>query len=144
MTTKSPQSVRQLRLVVEVEDYDAARAFYRDALGLAVEEEICGNGGEKVLILDAGRATLELANAAQRRMIDDVEVGRQVSPRFRVAFEVPDAGPTTARLERAGATVVAPPVVTPWQSLNARLDAPGPLHITVFQELSADRRAAPQ
>jgi catechol 2,3-dioxygenase-like lactoylglutathione lyase family enzyme len=138
MTTQSPQPVRQLRLVVEVEDYDAARAFYRDALGLAVEEEIHGAGGEKVLILDAGRATLEVANVAQRRMIDDVEVGRQVSPRFRVAFEVTDAGQTTARLERAGAIVVAPPVVTPWQSLNARLDAPGPLHITVFQELSAD------
>ena len=134
-TPAHPQDpVRQLRLVVEVEDLDTALAFYRDALGLEVEEAIDGENGERVVILDAGRATLELANPAQKRMIDEVEVGRQVSPRLRVAFEVVDAAATTSRLEEAGATVVAPPVVTPWQSLNARLDAPGPLHITVFQE----------
>jgi hypothetical protein len=35
----------------------------------------------------------------------------------------------------AGARVLAEPVETPWRSLNARLDAPANLHITVFQEL---------
>jgi hypothetical protein len=41
----------------------------------------------------------------------------------------------TQRLGAAGASVVAPPTLTPWQSLNARLDTPAGLHITVFQEL---------
>lgn len=31
-------AVRQLRLVVEADDYDATVAFYRDMLGLAEEE----------------------------------------------------------------------------------------------------------
>ena len=42
----------------------------------------------------------------------------------------------TDRLARAGATVVAPPTLTPWQSLNSRLDGPGGLHLTVFADAS--------
>ncbi|MGW4682796.1 VOC family protein [Micromonospora taraxaci] len=127
--------VRQLRLVVEAEDYEAATAFFRDALGLPEEAEFVSDGDARVMILDAGRATLELANPAQKRMIDEVEVGRQVAPRMRVAFEVDDAEATTSRLVAAGASEVAPPTRTPWDSLNSRLDAPAGLHITVFQEL---------
>jgi predicted enzyme related to lactoylglutathione lyase len=127
--------VRQLRLVVEAEDYDEAVRFYRDVLGLTEEAAFEAEGDAHVTILDAGRATLEIANPAQKRMIDDVEVGRQVAPKLRVAFEVDDAAETTQRLGEAGAELVAPPTETPWRSLNARLDTPGGLHITVFQEL---------
>ncbi|SCF12997.1 Uncharacterized conserved protein PhnB, glyoxalase superfamily [Micromonospora viridifaciens] len=130
-----PPTVRQLRLVVEADDYDAAVAFFRDALGLPEQAAYSGDGDARVVILEAGRATLELANPAQKRMIDEVEVGRQVAPRLRVAFEVDDSRAVTERLIAAGATEVAPPTVTPWQSLNARLDAPAGLHLTVFQEL---------
>ncbi|RBQ20714.1 VOC family protein [Spongiactinospora rosea] len=134
--------VRQLRLVVEAEDYEAALAFYRDVLGLPEQVAFSSGDGARVTILEAGRATLEIANPAQKRLIDEVEVGRQVAPKFRVAFEVDDARETTDRLVSAGATEVAPPTVTPWQSLNARLDAPAGLHITVFQEqLSIEERA---
>ncbi|HMO11361.1 MAG TPA: VOC family protein, partial [Actinotalea sp.] len=44
-----------------------------------------------------------------------------------------------------GANPVAPPTRTPWDSLNARLDAPGGVHLTLFQELgtSADQDEAP-
>jgi predicted enzyme related to lactoylglutathione lyase len=70
-------------------------------------------------------------------MIDDVEVGRPVAPHLRVAFEVPDAAAATDRLVGAGASLVAPPTETPWRSLNARLDGPAGLHLTVFQELDA-------
>jgi predicted enzyme related to lactoylglutathione lyase len=135
MADREQHPVRQLRLVVEAEDYDAAVAFYRDVLGMPEEATFTGDGDARVMILDAGRATLEIANPAQKRMIDDVEVGRQVSPRLRVALEVDDAATRTADAQRAGAAVVAPPTRTPWDSLNARLDAPGGLHVTLFQEL---------
>jgi L-ascorbate metabolism protein UlaG (beta-lactamase superfamily)/catechol 2,3-dioxygenase-like lactoylglutathione lyase family enzyme len=125
--------VRQLRLVVEAEEFDAAVAFYRDALGLPVELDLAGENGEHVLILDAGRATLELSNPAQVAMIDDVEVGRRVAPRLRVAFEVDNASTATDALVRAGAVLVAPPTRTPWNSLNSRLEAPE-LQITLFEE----------
>ena len=138
-----PPTVRQLRLVVEADDYEAAVAFFRDALGLPEQAAFSGGDGARVVILEAGRATLEIANPAQKRMIDEVEVGRQVAPRIRVAFEVDDAPAVADRLVAAGAAEVAPPTVTPWQSLNARLDAPAGLHITVFQKLRGlDERTA--
>jgi predicted enzyme related to lactoylglutathione lyase len=127
--------VLQMRLVVEAEDYDRALAFYRDALGLPEELAISGEGDARVTILAAGRATLELANPAQKRFIDELEVGRQVAPRLRVAFEVPDAESATASLVEAGAELIAPPTETPWRSRNARLKAPAGLQITLFEEL---------
>jgi predicted enzyme related to lactoylglutathione lyase len=127
-------SVRQLRIVVEAEDYDQAVRFYRDVLGLPAEFSLDRDDGAQVTILAAGRATLEIVNPAQRRMIDELEVGRPVSPRIRLAFEVDDAAAITRRLTDAGADQVAPPTRTPWNSLNARLDAPADLHITIFEE----------
>ena len=125
--------VRQLRLVVTVDDFDAALGFYRDQLGLAEEAAFTGPG-TRVSILAAGRATLEIADRGHAAFVDEVEVGRRVAGPVRVAFEVEDSAVTTDRLVRAGAQLVAPPTVTPWQSLNARLDGPGDLHLTVFAD----------
>ena len=126
--------VRQLRLVVHAEDLDAALAFYRDALGMPTAEEYA-DGEARVVILDAGRATLELSNTAQIELIDDVEVGRRVAPHFRVALEVTDAEEATSAALEAGAEQIAPPTRTPWNSLNSRLAAPADVQLTLFEEL---------
>ena len=132
-------SALQLRLVLETVDLDAALAFYRDALGLPELESYQGEGGARVAILGIPTATLELANAAQVELIDRVEVGRPVAHPFplrvRVAFEVVDAAATSTALVDAGATEVAPPTRTPWNSLNARIEGPDGLQLTAFQEL---------
>jgi predicted enzyme related to lactoylglutathione lyase len=88
----------------------------------------------RVVILDAGRATLEIADPGHAAFIDEVEVGRRVAGHIRLAFEVDDTVSATARLAVAGATVVAPPVRTPWQSLNSRLEGPAGLQLTLFSE----------
>ena len=105
--------VRQLRVVVAAEDFEAALAFYRDALGLPQLAAFEGDGDARVAILDAGRATLELANPAQVAMIDSLEVGRAVSPHIRIAFEVTDAENMTRHLSAAGAQLIAAPTQTP-------------------------------
>ena len=133
--TPAHRTVLQMRLVVEADDYDQAVRFYRDVLGLPEEAAFTGEGDARVVILDAGRATLEIANPAQKRMIDEVEVGRQVAPRLRVAFEVADGAATTDQLVAAGAELIAAPRETPWGSLNSRLAAPAGLQITLFEEL---------
>lgn len=130
--------VLQMRLVVQADDYEEAVRFYRDALGLREELAISGPDGAHVTILDAGRATLELVNAAQQRYIDEVEVGRPVAGKYRVAFEVTDTAGVVRRLAEAGAAVIAEPVETPWRSLNARLAAPAGLQLTLFEERSED------
>ena len=101
--------VLQLRLVIEAADFDAAVAFYRDTLGLPEQAAFEADGDARVVILDAGRATLEIANPAQRVMIDEVEAGRDVHGAPRIAVEVGDARATVARLAAAGATVLGAP-----------------------------------
>ncbi|WP_426226131.1 VOC family protein [Pseudarthrobacter sp. DSP2-3-2b1] len=134
-TENAKGPVRQLRLVVESEDYEAALHFYRDVLGLAELEAYEGEGDARVSILDAGRATLELSNPAQVKLIDRVEADGQPSARLRVAFEVEDTASVTAELVEAGAELLATPRETPWRSLNSRLAAPAGLQVTLFQEL---------
>jgi lactoylglutathione lyase len=126
--------VRELRLVVTVDDYEAAVGFYRDVLGLTQREAYESVDG-RVTILEAGRATLEIADPNQADFIDRVEVGRRVAGKYRVAFEVDDSAATTAKLAAAGAQVVAEPTRTPWNSLNARLEGPGGVQLTLFTEL---------
>ncbi|UZX03609.1 VOC family protein [Arthrobacter sp. CDRTa11] len=136
MTTDAPKpTVRQLRLVVEAQDYEAALIFYRDVLGLPEQEAYEGEGDARVTILDAGRATLELSNPAQVKLIDRVEADGQPSARLRVAFEVDDTAAVTTELVEAGAELIATPRETPWRSLNSRLSAPAGLQVTLFQEL---------
>jgi hypothetical protein len=48
-----------------------------------------------------------------------------------------DAQDVTDHLVQAGADLLAPPTRTPWESLNSRLNAPGGLQITVFEELTS-------
>jgi lactoylglutathione lyase len=132
------QPVTELRLVVTVDDYEAALTFYRDALRLPEQAAYTAPNGGLVTLLDAGRATIELANAQQADFIDEVEVGRRVAGTIRVAFQVPDAAASTRRLTEGGAELIAPPTRTPWNSLNARLTAPDGLQLTLFEELGAD------
>ena len=125
--------VREMRLVVTAEDYEAAVTFYRDVLGLPERASYSSPDG-RVVILEAGRATLEIADPAQAAFIDRVEVGRRVAGHIRVAFEVADARAMTMQLAAGGARVLAEPTRTPWQTENARLEAPAGLQLTLFSD----------
>jgi lactoylglutathione lyase len=127
--------IRQLRLVVTADDYDEAVAFYRDVLGMAELAVWSSPDGGRVMLLDAGRATLELTDPTNAAFIDEVEVGRRVAGKVRVALEVDDSQAATAAAVEGGAELVAEPTETPWRSLNARLEAPGGLQLTLFEEL---------
>lgn len=123
--------VHELRLVVTAEDLDAAIHLYRDVLGLSEVDAISSPGG-RVVILDAGHATLELADPTHAAYIDEVEVGRRVAGHIRVAFGVRDVDGATRRLAEAGADLVAAPVATPWGSRNSRLEGAANIQLTLF------------
>jgi lactoylglutathione lyase len=124
-------SATELRLVVTVPDFEDALAFFRDGLGLRERASVSSPAGS-VAILDAGRATLELADAAHATHVDEVAVGSRTAGVARVAFEVADAVAETQALQRAGARLLAPPTPTPWRSLNSRLVGPASLQLTLF------------
>jgi catechol 2,3-dioxygenase-like lactoylglutathione lyase family enzyme len=124
-------NVTELRVALTVQDFGQALAFYRDTLGL---EQIADWSSEtgRVVVLDAGRATLELLDDAQAETVDTIEAGRRVSGTVRLALQVADSEDTAERLVVAGAVRVAPPVVTPWGDRNARVQAPDGMQLTLF------------
>ena len=95
-------AVRQLRVVVQAPDFDATLAFYRDVVGMPQAEAYEADGGARVAILDAGRATLELANLAQVAFIDGVETDGGSSDRIRIALEVDDTAAVARSPRRCG------------------------------------------
>ena len=130
-----PESpVRELRLALTVERYDQAVAFYRDRLGLPVIESFEGPEGGGV-VLDAGRATLELLSVGQAELVDQVEVGSRVAGPVRVALEVADSAAVARRLVDGGTEALADPVVTPWSHRNVRLRAPDGTQLTLVTVL---------
>jgi catechol 2,3-dioxygenase-like lactoylglutathione lyase family enzyme len=123
----------ELRVALTVPDFDAAVAFYRDALGLAQLADWSGEDG-RVLLLDAGRATIELFDERQAESVDRIEAGRRVSGQVRLAVEVEDGDDVARRLLAAGAEAMAEPVVPPWGGRNARLRTPDGMQLTLFSE----------
>jgi methylmalonyl-CoA/ethylmalonyl-CoA epimerase len=85
------------------------------------------------MLLDLGKATLEIFDEAQARAIDHIEVGRRVSGEVRFALQVPDLQTALDRLLAYGATLVHAPVLTPWGDRNARLQDPSGMQVTLFQ-----------
>ena len=124
-------AVREFRVVLTVPDFDAAVAFYRDALGLEQVADWSSEEG-RVVLLEGGRATLELFDERQAETVDRIEAGRRVSGTVRLAFEVADSEATASRLVEAGAKEVAAPTVTPWGDRNARVRAPDGMQLTLF------------
>ena len=124
-------NVTELRVALTVQDFRQALAFYRDTLGL---EQIADWSSEtgRVVVLDAGRATLELLDDAQAETVDTIEAGRRVAGTVRLALQVADSEDIAERLVVAGAVRVAPPVVTPWGDRNARVQAPDGMQLTLF------------
>ena len=126
----------ELRLVLTVDDFEEAVAFYRDALGLPEHAAWQSEGDEaRIAILDAGRATLELVNEAQAAAIDRIEVGERVAGPVRVAFRVASSEAVAQRLVDAGAEPLADPVTTPWNDRNVRLRTPDGMQLTLFTVL---------
>jgi len=123
--------VTELRVALTVPDFDEALAFYRDALGLPELADWSTDQG-RVVLLEAGRATLELFDEAQATTVDRVEAGRRVSGTVRFALEVADSEATARMLVAAGAEEMAPPVTTPWGDRNARVQAPDGMQLTLF------------
>lgn len=122
-----------LRVVLTVPDFDEAVAFYRDVLGLEQLADWSGDDG-RVILLDAGHATIELFDERQAESVDRIEAGRRVSGQVRLAIEVEDPDGTAQRLVAAGAVAEAPPLVPPWGGRNARVRAPDGMQLTLFSE----------
>jgi methylmalonyl-CoA/ethylmalonyl-CoA epimerase len=128
----SNRPVLELRVALTTTEYERLVNFYSDGLGLE-PTAIWDNDGGRALILDMGKATLELFDERQAEVIDQLEAGRRVSGQIRFALQVPDLKVAMERLLAHGATLVHEPVMTPWGDTNVRLQDPDGMQITLFQ-----------
>lgn len=125
-------SVLELRVALTTADYERLVKFYCDGLGVE-PAALWNNDGGQALILELGKATLELFDERQAEVIDQIEAGKRVSGPIRFALQVPDLEAAMERLLAHGATLVHPPVITPWGDYNVRLQDPDGLQVTLFQ-----------
>jgi catechol 2,3-dioxygenase-like lactoylglutathione lyase family enzyme len=124
--------ILELRIALTTSDYERLVKFYCAGLGIE-PAAIWNNDGGKALMLEMGNATLEIFDEKQAEVIDDLEAGKRVSGQVRFALQVPDLKAAMERLLAHGATLVHPPVTTPWGDHNVRLQDPDGMQITLFQ-----------
>ena len=70
--------ILELRVAITTRDYERLVKFYCEGLGIE-PAAIWNNDGGKALILDMGKATLELFDERQAEVIDQLETGRRIS-----------------------------------------------------------------
>jgi catechol 2,3-dioxygenase-like lactoylglutathione lyase family enzyme len=136
-TTNSTYPILELRVALTVRDFERSVNFYCEGLGIE-PAAIWNNDGGQALMLKMGHATLEVFDERQAEVIDQLEAEKRVSGQIRFALQVPDLQAAMDRLLAHGATLVHPPVTTPWGDYNVRLQDPDGMQITLFQV--ADKR----
>lgn len=132
MTTPNPP-VLELRLALTSADYERLVRFFSGGLGLE-PAQLWNNEQGRALILELGKASLELFDEAQAETVDRIEVGHRVSGPIRLALQVPDLEKAVQGLTAHGGILVHPPMLTPWGDRNARILSPDGLQITLFQK----------
>jgi catechol 2,3-dioxygenase-like lactoylglutathione lyase family enzyme len=124
--------VLEMRVALTTGAFERLVSFYCDGLGLEPAQVWSEDQGQ-ALVLDMGQATLEVFDEKQAQTVDDIEVGRRISGQIRFALQVPNLEAAMERLLAHGATLVHPPVVTPWGDHNVRFQDPDGLQITLYQ-----------
>jgi methylmalonyl-CoA/ethylmalonyl-CoA epimerase len=124
--------ILELRVAITTRDYERLVQFYCAGFGME-PSAIWQNGDGHALVLDMGKATLELFDEAQAEIIDEIEAGKRLSGQVRFALQVPDLQAAMERLLAHGVTLVHPPVLTPWGDYNVRFQDPDGMQITLFQ-----------
>ena len=133
MSNENPKPpVLELRVALTTDAFERLASFYREGLGLEPAQVWPEDQG-RALVLDLGRATLEVFDEQQAETVDQLEVGRRVSGQIRFALQVPDLDAAVERLLVHGATLVHDPVVTPWGDRNVRFQDPDGMQITLYQ-----------
>ena len=126
------EAARQFRVALTVDNFESALSFYRDVIGLHVQQEWSSPHGRGI-VLSIKEATLEILDRSHAEMVDTIEVGSRVSGQFRFAFQFSNLQSALASARAAGAHLLHAPVETPWKDLNARLVGPDGVQMTFFQ-----------
>ncbi|WP_447036039.1 VOC family protein [Streptomyces sp. DSM 118878] len=110
------------RTLLHPTDPERSRAFYGEALGLAVYREF-GTGPERGTVYFLGGGFLELSGRS----------GAPFPAGLRLWLQVPDVHAAHAELVERGVEVVRPPVKEPWGLIEMWIDDPDGLRIVLVE-----------
>lgn len=133
LTSKS-NNMKELRLILTVDNLDEIIDFYKNQVGLKESlswDEPTGKG----IILEAGKASLELIDRKHKNFIDQMEVGREgVSGDVRIALnfgvEMPEK---SNQLLKNGAKQIGKLTQAPWSKIM-RIEDPAGMQISLFEK----------
>ena len=125
-------AARELRFAFTFDDYEAALRLFRDVFELETIMELDSEGARGV-ILKVPSGTLELFDRGQGRLVDEIEVGRPLEERVRIAVNIDDLEEATTAVMTTGTEPQSHAVDTPWGDRNRRFKTPDGLQLTLFQ-----------
>jgi methylmalonyl-CoA/ethylmalonyl-CoA epimerase len=107
--------------------------YYTETVGLNISKEwheASGNG----VILEAGKASLELIDKSHAARIDEIEVGKRVAGPVRLAFNIGahNIEKASEKWISGGATKLADIKQAPWSKV-IRLEDPSGMQLTLFE-----------
>ena len=125
--------VKELRIILTVDNLDEIIQFYRDVAGFPVSKEWRDENTGNGIILEAGRASLELIDKRDAATIDDIEVGRQIAGPVRLALNIGEnIEGASEKFIAEGAIALADIKQAPWSKVQ-RLQDPSGMQFTLFE-----------
>jgi catechol 2,3-dioxygenase-like lactoylglutathione lyase family enzyme len=124
---------------ITVDDVDAAIAFYRDALGLELVNDVASDGHRWVSLGFPGQPglTLVLSDPGAGRSPEDGEALHRLVAKGSgpgpLVFTTTDLDATFERVRAAGAEVLQEPIVQPWGPRDCAFRDPAGNHIRINQ-----------
>ena len=110
---------RQLRLVIETDDFDAALAFYRDTLGLEVRQDVAMEGARWLTVgpKDQPDVGIVLQSVGVARSAEDAQTLRSLLAKGSLnglVFTTDDVDGLFERVAASGAEVLQEPMDQPY------------------------------
>ncbi|MFB8273309.1 VOC family protein [Streptomyces sp. NPDC055955] len=110
------------RTLLRPTDPERSRAFYGEALGLAVYREF-GTGPERGTVYFLGGGFLEVSGHSEA----------PPSPGLQLWLQVADAAAAHEELAERGVEVLRPPVKEPWGLIEMWISDPDGVHIVITE-----------
>jgi hypothetical protein len=124
--------VKELRIILTVDNLDEVIKFYHDVAGLHTSKEWRDESGNGI-ILEAGKASLELIDRKDAASIDDIEVGRRIAGPVRLALNIGEnIEDASGKFITGGAIALADIKQAPWSKVQ-RLQDPSGMQFTLFE-----------
>jgi catechol 2,3-dioxygenase-like lactoylglutathione lyase family enzyme len=124
---------------ITVDDVDAAIAFYRDALGLELANDVASDGHRWVSLAFPGQPglTLVLSDPGAGRSPEDGEALHRLVAKGSgpgpLVFTTGDLDATFERIRATGAEVLQEPIDQPWGPRDCAFRDPAGNHIRINQ-----------